>query len=710
MYNKKQLNEDLLDFFRRIKLKAYFKDSSEKNKDDFHIKSKNKWTPTKNHHTIDTFIEAVNNDLCNIPTQKLPRDNLSKNERCAIETLKNNNDIIISNADKGGAVVIMNTEDYNNEALRQLNDPICYKELENDPTKTHTGMVVDALDHLKVNNKLSVKLADSLIPDTCRTPQFYLLPKIHKKNNPGRPVISSINCHTSRISEFVDHHLQPHVKNLKSYVKDTTHFLNLINDIKSVPPEAHLVTMDVRSLYTNIPHNEGIQAVKETMDNSNDSSKTTMITKLLTLILTLNNFTFNNKHYLQLKGCTMGTKCATTYANIFMGKFEDEYIQPIIKDYCKLYVRYIDDIFLIWTGTQEQFHATMNIINASHDSIKFDYQISKKEVNFLDTTVFITEKLEIKTKLFVKPTDRQSYLHKKSEHPNSLKNSIPYGQALRIKKICSQDEDYTSNIANLKNAFLKRGYREDHIDEQISKASDVNRKQLLSNQHKTQQVQRIPLVLTYNRTLPDIQNILQKHWPILQLDPGLKPIFQEHPILAYRRNKSIGDMLRRRNTSQEVRRGQCKACTTDKRLKCCKQITETASFTSTQTGRTFQIFHDADCKTKHVIYLLECIKCQLQYVGKSESPFHFRMAQYRSDIKKSDCIEAAKHFQSDGHQFHQHGKFTIIEKIEKNMNKEQLTLFMEKREDFWMSKLKTLHPLGLNRCFNHPQLTTGIMR
>ena len=64
------------------------------------------------------------------------------------------------------------------------------------------------------------------------------------------------------------------------------------------------------------------------------------------------------------------------------------------------------------------------------------------------------------------------------------------------------------------------------------------------------------------------------------------------------------------------------------------------------------------------------------------------MAQYRSDIKKSDCIEAVKHFQSDGHQFHQHEKFTIIEKIEKNMNKEQLTLFMEKREDFWISKLK----------------------
>ena len=85
------------------------------------------------------------------------------------------------------------------------------------------------------------------------------------------------------------------------------------------------------------------------------------------------------------------------------------------------------------------------------------------------------------------------------------------------------------------------------------------------------------------------------------------------------------------------------------------------------------------------------------------------MAQYRSDVKKIDCIEAAKHFQINGHQFEIHGKLTIIEKIEKNMDKEQLTMFMEKREDFWMSKLKTINPYGLNRSFNHPQLATGIM-
>ena len=80
-----------------------------------------------------------------------------------------------------------------------------------------------------------------------------MLPKIHKTNNPGRPVISSINCHTANISKFVDFHLQDHVIQLPSYVKDTKDFINKIEKITS-PEGSILVTMDVFSIYTNIPN------------------------------------------------------------------------------------------------------------------------------------------------------------------------------------------------------------------------------------------------------------------------------------------------------------------------------------------------------------------------------------------------------------------------------------------------------------------------
>ena len=100
------------------------------------------------------------------------------------------------------------------------------------------------------------------MPENVRTPKFYLLPKIHKPLIPGRPVISSVNCHTSSISAFISYTLQPEVEKLASYVKDTTDFIKKVEDYR-MPDGAFLFTMDVRALYTNIPHDEGKVSVKE---------------------------------------------------------------------------------------------------------------------------------------------------------------------------------------------------------------------------------------------------------------------------------------------------------------------------------------------------------------------------------------------------------------------------------------------------------------
>ena len=142
-----------------------------------------------------------------------------------------------------------------------------------------------------------------------RTPQFYVSPKFHNEDNSGRPVISSINCHTAKISKYVDYHLQTIMKQRASYVKDTNDFINRINSVKSVSKNSYLVTMDVKLLHTNIPNAEGTSAVKRAFDNY--SKKTTKVIKTyLALIITLNNFVHDCMHYPQIKGCAMGTICA----------------------------------------------------------------------------------------------------------------------------------------------------------------------------------------------------------------------------------------------------------------------------------------------------------------------------------------------------------------------------------------------------------------
>ena len=98
---------------------------------------------------------------------------------------------------------------------------------------------------------------------------------------------------------------------MPSYIKGTNDFINKINSTGNIPPTSYLVTMDVKPLYTNVPNSEGIAAVKNAYCNyPKKSIATKVITTFLALILTLNNFIFNCKHYLHIKGCAMGTICA----------------------------------------------------------------------------------------------------------------------------------------------------------------------------------------------------------------------------------------------------------------------------------------------------------------------------------------------------------------------------------------------------------------
>ena len=84
----------------------------------------------------------------------------------------------------------------------------------------------------------------------------------------------------------------------------------------------------------------------------------------------------------------MGTKCVPSYANIFMGWFEEKFIFPLLTNLSDFYLGFIDDIFLIWNGTKTEFDNFLKKINERHPSIKFEYEMSKTEINFLDTTVF----------------------------------------------------------------------------------------------------------------------------------------------------------------------------------------------------------------------------------------------------------------------------------------------------------------------------------
>ena len=190
----------------------------------------------------------------------------------------------------------MDVNDYIREAKHQLNDSKNNKVLTKDPTTTNNNLVNQTIDRFTKEQFINENIANGLKNPSPRTPQIYISPKIHKEGDPGCPVVSSINCHTANISKYVDYHLQPIVKQIPSYVKDTNDFISKINAVKSVPKNSYLVIMDVRSLYTNIPNAKGISAVKRAFDSYSKKTTTTkVITTLLALILTLNTLPSNKR-------------------------------------------------------------------------------------------------------------------------------------------------------------------------------------------------------------------------------------------------------------------------------------------------------------------------------------------------------------------------------------------------------------------------------
>ena len=148
------------------------------------------------------------------------------------------------------------------------------------------------------------------------------------------------------------------------------------------------------------------------------------------------------------------------------------------------------------------------------------------------------------TKIYRKETDRQSFFQIDSEHPKSLKNSIPYSQALRIKLICTSSKDFEHHRKELKERFLEQGYSSELLDKHIKTDEKLDRNELIKGNKKDRPIStRIPLEITYNRFLPNISKIIRKNWNILSVNRSLKKIFQNEPVTAFKRNKNFKELI-----------------------------------------------------------------------------------------------------------------------------------------------------------------------
>lgn len=552
---------------RNLLLRDYFSDCpSNYDPRDFEklFKPKSKWQPKLMHITDETklLINALERKTrCLINRFKLQnkfhisknalkeksfRSNLTHGQRAAIKSLRNNKEIVIKPADKGGKICVIDQEAYIKEGERQLSNTKYYRQIQEIPKKITCVEINKILYRLKKFNFLHQKQYSYLAAKTTDTDRsFYLLPKVHKPfdrwPNPsmpeGRPIVGDCGTEARRVSELITYYIAPLAKKHIAYTKDTYHFLEKIRGAELMPGSL-LVTGDITALYTNMDTERTLRSVAEAFRTNPDPKRPDReILQLLKLTLNNNFFTFNNKNYLQILGMGMGKTYAPNCADIYMlefdqGAMEGYHIKP------NHYNRFLDDTFFEWTGSVEQLVEYQTYLNSLIPNIKITLHWHESEVNFLDTTVFrymdtLTGIQTMQTKVYFKETDTHQLLHTSSFHPKHTTTGILKSQLLRFKRISSFKTDYNKTCFILFNVLRNRGYNITNLHKwrkRIWKGPNPRRTE-------TSRGQILPVVLPYS----PISKEFYEMWRGTIVEHGFGVTYR--PLAAYRKQRNLGDIL-----------------------------------------------------------------------------------------------------------------------------------------------------------------------
>lgn len=440
----------------------------------------------------------------------------------------------------------MNRSQYIQEAHRQLHNTKYYLPIDAPLKHTIIPKINSTLQTLRNNSFLENKQMDYLLarPED-KDRYFYVLPKIHKEKEKwptpcmpeGRPIVGDCATENRRVCDLIDHYLKPLSTKHDSYIQDTYDFINKIRNF-SVDPDWILVTGDITALYTNMCIERILETVKSEMAKHPDPSRPDgEILELLKITLKNNDFEFNKKLFLQIQGTAMGYPYAPTLANIYLLDF-DEKIKNGFKIKPKLYLRFLDDLYLIWPGSLEELKEFETYINTLIPDIKVTLNHNKHEIPFLDTTTFKhtdinTQTTTLQTRVYFKPTDSHQLLHANSFHPHHTHKGILKSQLIRFKRLSSFKADYDNTCNILFSVLKNRGYST-RLFRYYKNGIWHNR---LPPKITRKEGPLLPIIITYSH----ISTKISKIW---RDTISKNELFQKHNIItAYKRNRNLREIL-----------------------------------------------------------------------------------------------------------------------------------------------------------------------
>ena len=187
------------------------------------------------------------------------QDNMTAQERRALNELQRRADIKIIPSDKGNRVVVMSTEEYNAKVNALLEDP-AYKKVQNDPTPRKEKALRMEIDSLKKNGDISNELAKKLRPSHTTAPRLYCLPKTHKPDVPVRPITSMVDSPAYEVASYLTRVIGPVVGQSEYTMPNSSGFVDQVRQIEMSRTDI-MVSFDVVSLFTKVPMAEAVDVV-----------------------------------------------------------------------------------------------------------------------------------------------------------------------------------------------------------------------------------------------------------------------------------------------------------------------------------------------------------------------------------------------------------------------------------------------------------------
>ena len=496
-----------------------------------------------------TLIENLKEKMIKPKEETKEEEKERKKEERQIKNLKNNKDIIIKPADKNLGTAIIDKNTYISLAEEHLKDLNYYRKLKTNPLETTNKKINALLKDLKDRKRISKKLEQKLKPKKeTQTGSFYILPKLHKPKLGIRPIISNINHPTQNISKHLTRIIQPTAETAHTHIKNAHELTQILENI-TITQNTFILTADIESLYTNIPHKDGVNTVttevyKDKNNKKKPKNKQTF-QALLHNTLVNNVFQFNNSHYIQTHGTAMGTSMAPAYANTYLKHKEDKWLTHTkLTPNILLFKRYIDDILIIYNNDTNTLPTLIQELKHTYKPLKLNVEIGKT-LPFLDLNINLNERTQkIETNIYHKPMSKKEILNAHSQHPPHTKDGILTSEIRRIEKLCSNTRNKNQQYMILLRKMRNQGYSYRKYKEIKRKTLKKIREEEKRSEKKKEKEEKIKntILLTYTQNTEEVKNSLLTQWK--KAEEETKNLDEKIPLMVgYRTEKSLKKIL-----------------------------------------------------------------------------------------------------------------------------------------------------------------------